>query len=82
MTISEEIKNAHAQYSALRDEIIGANAINENNKKTKVRKETEIKEKQEFLAKLDGEVVVLQAEISNYFSNLSDIVAREFDGKN
>ena len=81
LAISEELKNAHVQYLSLRDEIIGAKAVNENNKRTKVRKETEIKEKQELLANLDSEVVDLQAEISNYFSNLSDIVAKEFDGK-
>ena len=81
LTISDELKDAHKQYSELRDENIGIEAINNNNEKTKVEKEAEIKEKQSFLADLDAKVVQLQNEISDYFSNLKDIVEKEFEGK-
>jgi len=81
LTISDELKAAHKQYSELRDKNIGIEAINNNNEKTKVAKEAEIKGKQSFLADLDAKVVQLQNEISDYFSNLKDIVEKEFEGK-
>ena len=43
LTISDELQEAHNEYQKLRDEIIGAKAVNANNQEKKVLAELEIK---------------------------------------
>lgn len=81
MTISDELKQAHIEFVKLRDEQVGSKAVNENNAKIKAKKEAEIVESQTLIANLDYEIVELQNAISDYFSNLDNIVAKEFAGK-
>lgn len=81
LEVPEDLKEAHAQYIALHDAIVGANAVNANNAKVKERSEIEIKEKQALIAELDSKIVNLQSEISDYFSNLDGVVKQEFSGQ-
>lgn len=61
-------------------EIIGAKAINENNAKLITERSEIIKEKQINLLQIIDEMVILESEISKYFSNLTNIVKSEFSG--
>lgn len=81
LTISDELLEAHKQYQELRDEIVGAKAVNKNNEDIKARKETEIQKFRDLLMEVDTEIIKLQSEITDYFSNLSDVVDKEFSGK-
>lgn len=81
MEVPEDLKEAHAQYIALHEAIVGANAVNANNAKIKERSENEIKENQALIAELDSKIVKLQSEISDYFSNLDGVVKKEFGGQ-
>ena len=81
ITISDELKKAHEIFNEIKDEITSANAINNNNQKIKQQKEIEIKEKQILLIEVDAQIIELQNEISDYFSNLKNIVETEFSGK-
>jgi recombinational DNA repair ATPase RecF len=81
LTISDELQEAHNEYQKLRDEIIGAKAINANNKEKKALAELEIKKMQSTLMEVDAEIIKLQEEITDYFSNLTDVVDKEFRGK-
>lgn len=81
LTISDELKEAHSQYQELRDEIVGAKAINSNNEVNKEKKNKEVKTKRELLLEVDGKIITLQSEITSYFSNLTDVVEKEFKGK-
>ena len=78
--ISEELKAKNQDYEALKIEINKAQGVNENNAKLKAEREIQIKEKQENLLQIGSEIVTLTEEISNYFSNLSEIVKTEFAG--
>jgi len=78
--ISEELKAKNQDYEALKVEINKAQGVNENNIKLKSEREIQIKEKQENLLQIGSEIVTLTEEISNYFSNLSEIVKNEFAG--
>lgn len=81
MEVPKELEEAHQQYVALHEAIVGANAVNANNTKVKKRSESEIKEKQALIGELDSKIVNLQSEISNYFSNLDGVVKQEFSGQ-
>lgn len=81
MEVPEDLKEAHAQYIALHEAIVGANAVNANNAKIKEQSENEIKENQALIAELDSKIVKLQSEISDYFSNLDGVVKKEFGGQ-
>lgn len=79
--IPDELIQAHEQYIAQKEAQIGANAINTNNAINRAKKEAEIKEKQAILMGVEKDVVKLQNEITDYFSNLKNVVAKEFAGK-
>ena len=81
LTISDELLEAHTQYQELRDEIVGAKAVNKNNENLKAKKEAEIKKFRDLLLEVDAEIIKLQSEITDYFSNLTDVVDKEFSGK-
>ena len=81
LSISDELQEAHNEYQILRDEIVGAKAVNKNNENIKAKKEIEIKKFRDLLMKVDTEIITLQEEITDYFSNLSDVVENEFSGK-
>jgi len=81
LTISDELQEAHNEYQRLRDEIVGAKAVNANNKEKKALAEIEIKKMQSLLMEVDTEIIKLQEEITDYFSNLTDVVEKEFSGK-
>lgn len=81
LSISDELMQAHLDYQRLRDEVIGAKAVNENNAKIKEIKEVEIKEKRKLLLELDTQILELQKQITDYFSNLTKVVKNEFKGK-
>ncbi len=81
LTISDELKEAHSQYQELRDKVIGAEAVNANNEVNKEKKNKEVKTKRELLLEVDGKIITLQSEITDYFSNLTDVVEKEFKGK-
>ena len=79
--ISEELKCAHAEFERIDEEIIGAKAINANNKKLIAERTSEIKKKQENLIEIIEKITQLTAEISDYFSNLDGVVKEEFAGE-
>lgn len=81
LSISDELMEAHTQYQELRDEIVGAKAVNKNNEERKALTEFEIKKMQSILMEVDTEIIKLQEEITDYFSNLTDVVENEFSGK-
>ncbi|MDD2475841.1 MAG: AAA family ATPase [Dysgonamonadaceae bacterium] len=81
LTISDELQEAHNEYQKLRDEIVGAKAVNANNKGKKALAEIEIKKMQTILMEVDTEIIKLQEEITDYFSNLTNVVDNEFSGK-
>ena len=81
LTISDELQEAHTQYQNLRDEIVGAKAVNKNNEERKALTEFEIKKMQSILMEVDTEIIKLQSEITDYFSNLTNVVEKEFSGK-
>ena len=81
LTISDELQEAHNEYQKLRDEIVGAKAVNKNNEYIKAKKEAEIQKMQSILTEVDAEIIKLQEEITDYFSNLTDVVDKEFSGK-
>ena len=78
--ISEELKNAHLEFERIKELIIGANAINENNKKLIQDRSAQIKEKQANLLQIIEQITTLTTKISDYFSNLTNIVKQEFVG--
>ena len=57
--------------------------INANNqeKRKKALTEIEIKKMQSILMEVDTEIIKLQSEITDYFSNLTNVVENEFSGK-
>lgn len=79
--ISDELKIAHAEFLALEKEINDAVAINSYNAKKQNEIEKKEIENRELLFNLDAEIVELENEISEYFSNLKGIVKTEFAGK-
>ena len=81
LSISDELLEAHKQYQELRDEIVGAKAVNKNNEDIKAKKESEIQKFRDLLMEVDTEIIKLQSEITDYFSNLTDVVEKEFSGK-
>jgi recombinational DNA repair ATPase RecF len=81
LTISDELQEAHNEYQKLRDEIVGAKAVNKNNQEKKALAELEIKKMQSLLMEVDTEIIKLQEEITDYFSNLTGVVDKEFSGK-
>ena len=81
LTISDELNEAHEEYQNLRDEIVGAKAVNANNQERKALAELEIKKMQSILMEVDTEIIKLQSEITDYFSNLTNVVDKEFSGK-
>jgi chromosome segregation ATPase len=81
LTISDELQEAHNEYQKLRDEIVGAKAVNKNNEDIKAKKEVEIQKFRDLLMKVDTEIITLQEEITDYFSNLTNVVDKEFSGK-
>ena len=80
MTILQEIKDAHLDFVSLRDKKIGQIAVNKNNTKNKAKKEQEVKDKRALLIDIDTQISSLQAEITEYFSSLTEVVKNEFKG--
>ena len=78
--ISEELKEAHAEFERINEQIIGAKAINTNNAKLIESRSTEILKKQANLLEIIEKITTLTTEISDYFSNLATIVKQEFAG--
>lgn len=78
--ISEELKFAHSEFERISKEIIGAKAINQNNKKLNEEREVELKVKRENLLSLLEKINALNAQITDYFSNLQNVVKQEFAG--
>jgi hypothetical protein len=78
--ISDELKAKNQDYEAVKVEINKAQGVNENNAKLKAEREIQIKEKQENLLRIGSEIATLTDDISNYFSNLAEIVKNEFAG--
>ena len=81
LTISDELKEAHQEFVELYEEIIGQKAVNKNNAEKKASKEIEVTEKRDILMSVDEKVIKLQEEITDYFSNLDEVVEKEFKGK-
>lgn len=79
--IPDELKQAHETYALQMEAQIEANAINRHNGVIREKNEAEIKEKQSLLMGVEKDVVDLQKEITDYFSNLKDVVTKEFAGK-
>ena len=67
LTISDDLQEAHNEYQKLRDEIVGAKAVNANNQEKKALAEIEIKKMQSLLMEVDTEIIKLQEEITDYF---------------
>ena len=78
--ISEELKEAHATFELLKIDVNKAIGVNENNVKLIAEREKEIKEKQVSLLAIDENIVTLDAEIKDYFSNLNGVIKNEFAG--
>ena len=55
--------------------------VNKNNENIKAKKEIEIQKFRDLLMKVDTEIITLQEEITDYFSNLTNVVEKEFSGK-
>lgn len=79
--ISEDLKQAHNEFTAIERQITGALAINENNLKLNAERSIEIKTKQANLFEISQQITVLTADISDYFSNLDGVIKNEFSGK-
>jgi DNA repair exonuclease SbcCD ATPase subunit len=81
LEISEELKQAHEIFEIESKKIIGQNAINENNVKLRKQYTNEIKQLQANLFTIGEQITILNAEISDYFSNLNNVVKSEFSGE-
>ena len=81
LTISDELKEAHSQYQKLRDDVVGAKAVNSNNEEIKQEKTKEVETKRSLLLEVDEKIITLQSEITDYFSNLTNVVEAQFKGK-
>lgn len=80
LQISDELKQAHEDFELLKMEIWKAKGVNENNVELRIERDAQIKLKQANLLQIGEQIVTLTAEISDYFSNLSNIVKQEFAG--
>jgi len=78
--ISDELKQAYELVKNLQIEINKAQGVNENNTRLIAEHAAQIKEKQANLLKIIEQINDLQTAISQYFSNLSEIVKTEFAG--
>jgi len=81
LEISDELKNIHTEYEALKVDINKAIGVNENNVKLIAERSSEIKTKQANLLQIIEQITELTQAISDYFSNLSNIVKTEFAGE-
>lgn len=79
--ISEQLKQAHADFELQNKEITKQIGVNENNVRLREQYNAEIKALQGSLFAIGEEIAKLTAEISDYFSNLEGIVKSEFSGK-
>lgn len=79
--ISEQLKQAHADFELQNKEITKQIGVNENNVRLRAQYNAEIKALQGSLFTIGEEIAKLTAEISDYFSNLEGIVKSEFAGK-
>lgn len=79
--ISEQLKQAHADFELQNKEITKQIGVNENNVRLREQYNAEIKALQGSLFAIGEEISKLTAEISDYFSNLEGIVKSEFSGK-
>ena len=79
--ISEQLKQARADFELQNKEITKQIGVNENNVRLRAQYNAEIKQLQDSLFTIGEEIAKLTAEISDYFSNLEGIVKSEFDGK-
>ena len=75
------MKNIHTEYEALKVDINKAIGVNENNVKLIAERSSEIKTKQANLLQIIEQITELTQAISDYFSNLSNIVKTEFAGE-
>jgi seryl-tRNA synthetase len=81
LEISDELKQSHEIFEIESKKIIGQTAINENNVKLREQYAAEIKQLQSNLFTIGEQITVLTAEISDYFSNLNNVVKSEFSGE-
>ena len=81
MEVSPNLLEAHSQFEILNKQIIGQTAINENNVKIRAQISNEIKALQADLFTIGEQITVLTSEISDYFSNLNNVVKKEFAGE-
>jgi hypothetical protein len=81
LEISDELKQAHADFTELEKSIIGANAINTNNAKNIEELEKEIVKRQAYLLEIGEQIAKLTADITDYFSNVKGIIKEEFKGE-
>ena len=79
--ISDQLKQAHADFELQNKEITKQIGVNENNVRLRAQYNAEIKQLQDSLFTIGEEIAKLTAEISDYFSNLEGIVKSEFSGK-
>lgn len=79
--ISDQLKQAHADFELQNKEITKQIGVNENNVRLRAQYNAEIKQLQDSLFTIGEEIAKLTAEISDYFSNLEGIVKSEFAGK-
>ena len=80
VAISEHLITAHDEFLAIEKEITGQTAINENNVKLRAEYNESIKALQKSIFEIGEKLAVLNTEISDYFSNLGQVVKTEFPG--
>lgn len=80
VVISDELKAKHELFEAQKKAKIEAEAINTHNQKLREQNETEKQRIRQSLMAIAEKIADLEAEISDYFANLADIVTEVFTG--
>jgi len=79
-SISEELIQLIESYKTAEKQQVGEIAINNNNQINRDALNLKITELQKDLFDLDGRIIALAAQISEYFSNLKGVVSEAFKG--
>jgi len=79
-SISEELIQLMESYKTAEKQQVGEIAINNNNQVNRDALNLKITELQKDLFDLDGVIIALAAQISDYFSNLKGVVSEAFKG--
>jgi len=79
-SISEELIQLMESYKTAEKQQVGEIAINNNNQVNRDALTLKITELQKDLFDLDGVIIALAAQISEYFSNLKGVVSEAFKG--